>query len=48
MNRTVLLVGVIIAAVLLGILFLGLGKNPNEIRSPLIGRPSWSITHSSS
>jgi cytochrome c biogenesis protein CcmG/thiol:disulfide interchange protein DsbE len=38
MNRTVLLVGVIIAAVLLGILFLGLGKNPNEIRSPLIGR----------
>jgi cytochrome c biogenesis protein CcmG/thiol:disulfide interchange protein DsbE len=40
MNRTVLLVGVIIAAVLLGILFLGLGKNPNEIRSPLIGRPA--------
>jgi cytochrome c biogenesis protein CcmG/thiol:disulfide interchange protein DsbE len=38
MNRTVLLVGVIIAAVLLGVLFLGLGKNPNEIRSPLIGR----------
>lgn len=38
MNRTVLLVGVIIAAVLLGILFLGLGKNPNEIRSALIGR----------
>jgi peroxiredoxin len=40
MNRTVLLVGVIIAAVLLGVLFLGLGKNPNEIRSPLIGRPA--------
>ncbi len=40
MNRTVLLVGVIIAAALLGILFLGLGKNPNEIRSPLIGRPA--------
>jgi cytochrome c biogenesis protein CcmG/thiol:disulfide interchange protein DsbE len=38
MNRTVLLVGVIIAAILLGVLFLGLGKNPNEIRSPLIGR----------
>ena len=38
MNRTVLFVGVIIAAVLLGVLFLGLGKNPNEIRSPLIGR----------
>jgi cytochrome c biogenesis protein CcmG/thiol:disulfide interchange protein DsbE len=40
MNRTVLIVGVIIAAVLLGVLFLGLGKNPNEIRSPLIGRPA--------
>jgi cytochrome c biogenesis protein CcmG/thiol:disulfide interchange protein DsbE len=40
MNRTVLLVGVIIAAVLLGVLFLGLGKNPNEIRSPLIGKPA--------
>ncbi|HYC59209.1 MAG TPA: DsbE family thiol:disulfide interchange protein [Thermoanaerobaculia bacterium] len=38
MNRTVLLVGVIIAAVLLGVLFMGLGKNPNEIRSPLIGK----------
>ncbi|MDP9193659.1 MAG: redoxin family protein [Acidobacteriota bacterium] len=40
MNRTVLLVGVIIAAVLLGVLFVGLGKNPNEIRSPLIGKPA--------
>ncbi|HYI08608.1 MAG TPA: redoxin domain-containing protein [Thermoanaerobaculia bacterium] len=38
MNRTVLLVGVIIAAILLGVLFLGLGKNPNAIRSPLIGK----------
>jgi cytochrome c biogenesis protein CcmG/thiol:disulfide interchange protein DsbE len=45
MNRTVLLVGVIIAAVLLGVLFLGLGKNPNEIQSPLIGRqaPSFAL-----
>jgi cytochrome c biogenesis protein CcmG/thiol:disulfide interchange protein DsbE len=40
MNRTVLLVGVIIAAVLLGVLFVGLGKNPNEIRSPLVGKPA--------
>jgi cytochrome c biogenesis protein CcmG/thiol:disulfide interchange protein DsbE len=40
MNRTVLLVGVIIAAVLVGILFMGLGKNPAEIRSPLIGKPA--------
>ena len=38
MNRTVLSVGVIITAVLIGLLFLGLGKNPSEIRSPLIGR----------
>jgi cytochrome c biogenesis protein CcmG, thiol:disulfide interchange protein DsbE len=44
MNRTVLLVGVIIAAVLLGILFMGLGKNPNEIRSPLIGKPAPAFT----
>jgi cytochrome c biogenesis protein CcmG, thiol:disulfide interchange protein DsbE len=40
MNRTVLIVGVALAAVLVGILFLGLGKNPNEIRSPLIGKPA--------
>jgi cytochrome c biogenesis protein CcmG/thiol:disulfide interchange protein DsbE len=40
MNRSVLLVGVIIAAVLVGILFMGLGKNPAEIRSPLIGKPA--------
>ena len=40
MNRTVLLVGLIIAAVLVAILFSGLGKNPNEIRSPLVGKPA--------
>jgi cytochrome c biogenesis protein CcmG/thiol:disulfide interchange protein DsbE len=40
MNRTVLGVGVVLSAVLIGLLFLGLGKNPNEIRSPLIGRPA--------
>jgi cytochrome c biogenesis protein CcmG/thiol:disulfide interchange protein DsbE len=44
MNRTVLLVGVAIAGILLGVLFLGLGKNPNEIRSPLIGRPAPTFT----
>lgn len=38
MNRTVLLVGIIIAAALVSVLFLGLGKNPNEIRTPLIGK----------
>jgi cytochrome c biogenesis protein CcmG/thiol:disulfide interchange protein DsbE len=40
MNRTVLVVGVGIAAILLGVLFMGLGKNPNEIRSPLVGKPA--------
>lgn len=44
MNRTVLLIGVAIAAVLLGVLFMGLGKNPNEIRSPLIGRTAPTFT----
>lgn len=44
MNRTVLLVGVAIAAILLGVLFLGLGKNPNEIRSPLIGKAAPTFT----
>ena len=44
MNRTVLLVGVAIAGVLLGVLFLGLGKNPNEIRSPMIGKPAPAFT----
>lgn len=40
MNRSVLAVGFVIAAALLGFLFVGLGKNPAEIRSPLIGRPA--------
>ncbi|HEX7706807.1 MAG TPA: redoxin family protein [Thermoanaerobaculia bacterium] len=38
MNRTVLFIGIAIIAVVIGILFTGLGKNPNEIRSPLIGK----------
>jgi cytochrome c biogenesis protein CcmG, thiol:disulfide interchange protein DsbE len=38
MNRTALSIGVVISSVLIGLLFMGLGKNPNEIRSPLIGR----------
>ncbi len=40
MNRSVLIVGLAISALLVGILFMGLGKNPNEIRSPLIGKPA--------
>jgi cytochrome c biogenesis protein CcmG, thiol:disulfide interchange protein DsbE len=38
MNRTVLIVGAIIAIALLGVLFMGLGKNPADIRTPLIGK----------
>lgn len=40
MNRTVAVIGAIIAAALIAILFAGLGKNPNEIRSPLVGKPA--------
>ena len=40
MNKTVVVVGILIGAVLISILFVGLGKNPNEIRSPLVGRPA--------
>ena len=45
MNRTVLFVGLLIAAILVAILFLGLGKDPSEIRSPLIGKaaPSFAL-----
>jgi cytochrome c biogenesis protein CcmG/thiol:disulfide interchange protein DsbE len=38
MNRTVALVGLVFAVALIGVLFVGLGKNPAEIRSPLIGK----------
>ena len=44
MNRSVLIIGVIIAVALIGLLFLGLGKDPQAIRSPLIGRPAPSFT----
>ena len=40
MNRTVLVIGILIAAALVFVLFVGLGKNPSEIRSPLIGKPA--------
>ena len=45
MNRTVLIVGLVIAAVVIGILFLGLGNKPGEIESQLIGRvaPSFAL-----
>ena len=38
MNRTVLIVGSVIGAALLGVLFMSLGNDPSAIESPLIGR----------
>ena len=40
MNRTVLIVGVAITLALVAILFVGLGQDPAEIKSPLIGKPA--------
>ena len=40
MNRTVLFVGLFIAAAIVAILFAGLGKDPQAIDSPLVGRPA--------
>ena len=40
MNRTVLIIGMIIVAAVVAILFLGLGKDPAHIDSPLIGKPA--------
>ena len=40
MNRTVLIIGLLIIAAVVTILFVGLGKDPQAIASPLIGRPA--------
>ena len=40
MNRTVLGIGLVIAAAIVGILFLGLGNDPQHIDSPLVGKPA--------
>ena len=40
MNKTVLIIGVIIVAVVVFVLFAGLGKDPAIIDSPLIGKPA--------
>jgi len=40
MNRTVLFLGIVIAAALVVILFVGLGKDPSAIHSPLINTPA--------
>jgi cytochrome c biogenesis protein CcmG, thiol:disulfide interchange protein DsbE len=39
-NKTVLIIGVIIVAVIVFVLFAGLGKDPQHIDSPLIGKPA--------
>ena len=40
MNRTVLIIGIVIIAALVVVLFVGLGKDPQDIDSPLIGQPA--------
>ena len=40
MNRTVLIVGIAITLALVAVLFVGLGKDPSEIKTPLIGKPA--------
>lgn len=40
MNRTVLIIGMLAIAAVVGVLFLALGKDPQHIDSPLIGRPA--------
>ncbi|HUJ13853.1 MAG TPA: redoxin family protein [Thermoanaerobaculia bacterium] len=40
MNRTVLIVGIAITLALVAVLFLGLGKDPTAIDSPLVGKPA--------
>jgi cytochrome c biogenesis protein CcmG/thiol:disulfide interchange protein DsbE len=37
-NRTVLVIGLVIAAVMIGVFYLALGKDPQHISSPLIGK----------
>ena len=40
MNRTVLIIGILIVAAVVFVLFAGLGKDPSHIESPLVGRPA--------
>jgi cytochrome c biogenesis protein CcmG/thiol:disulfide interchange protein DsbE len=39
-NRTVLIIGILIVAAVVFVLFAGLGKDPAHIDSPLVGRPA--------
>jgi cytochrome c biogenesis protein CcmG, thiol:disulfide interchange protein DsbE len=45
MNRTVLIVGALVAIAILGVLFMGLGRDPQAIASPLVGHvaPSFAL-----
>ena|SRR5579872_1068929 len=40
MNRTVLIIGIAITLALVAVLFVGLGKDPQAIDSPLVGKPA--------
>jgi len=44
MNRTVLAIGTFVTAALVALLFLGLGRDPKHIESPLIGKPAPQFT----
>lgn len=44
MNRTVLTLGALAGAAIIGILFMGLGRDPQGIESPLIGRAAPEFT----
>jgi cytochrome c biogenesis protein CcmG/thiol:disulfide interchange protein DsbE len=44
MNKTVLAVGIAITAALVAVFFLAMGKDPQHIESPLIGRAAPSFT----
>lgn len=44
MNKTVLAVGIVITAALVAVFFLAMGKDPQHIDSPLIGRTAPSFT----
>jgi cytochrome c biogenesis protein CcmG/thiol:disulfide interchange protein DsbE len=39
-NRTVLIIGLLIVAAIVFVLFAGLGKDPSHIESPLVGHPA--------
>lgn len=44
MNRTVLVIGLVISVLLVGLLFIGLGKDPHRLDQVLVGRQAPSFT----